>query len=661
MKSKILLFCLLFCSQILLSQSETNDSIKSYSLDEIQITGKKNAAEIIPPHKLSGVVLHNLSSQSVADAVRFFSGIQVKDYGGIGGLKTINIRSMGTNQMGVFYDGIQLGNAQNGQVDLGRFSIDNIGSISIYNGQKSSMLQSAKDYGAAGTIYIQTVRPKFLDNKNFNFAARVKGGSFGLINPSVLFQQKIKKLFDLSLSAEFLNANGKYNFHYTDFANYDTVVGRKNADITALRTEAAIFGYFADGNWKLQIYNYNSERGLPGYVGRDIYNHFERQRDNNFFMQGTVKKNFGKYSMLFNAKYADDYMRYTNPDTTTRVIDIYYRQREVYLSMANAFQPFRVWETALSVDFQYNTLLSDRSDFTFPSRCTLLTALSSSLKLSFVRLQASLLGTFVKDEVKNGVAQQHKAVFTPAVTASFSPFRRTPLNIRAFCKRIFRLPTFNDLYYTLGMMSYLKPEFVQQYDVGAEYILKKGGKIIKNMNVSVDFYYNYVENKIVALMSSNAFRWQMLNMGKVKVLGTDFAADVELLLHKNLSLNILANYSFQDARNFTDKNDKYYRHLLPYSPQHCATLAANITFKNLRFNYCFIYTGERYAAGANIAMFYVRPFQTHDISAKYTFNIKRKQFMVNLDINNIFNQQYEVVLNYPMPGTNFKIGLSCEF
>ena len=56
--------------------------------------------------------------------------------GGVGGLKTVNIRSMGTNHVGVFYDGIELGNAQNGTVDLGRFSLDNMESVTLYNGQK---------------------------------------------------------------------------------------------------------------------------------------------------------------------------------------------------------------------------------------------------------------------------------------------------------------------------------------------------------------------------------------------------------------------------------------------------------------------------------------------------------------------------------------------
>ena len=125
------------------------DSIQH--LDEITVVAK-SFREVIPSQKLSGKELQKLNSHSVADALRYFSGVQLKDYGGVGGIKTVNIRSMGTNHMGVFYDGIELSNAQNGQVDLGMYSLDNIEEISLYNGQKSEIFQSAKDFGAEITL-----------------------------------------------------------------------------------------------------------------------------------------------------------------------------------------------------------------------------------------------------------------------------------------------------------------------------------------------------------------------------------------------------------------------------------------------------------------------------------------------------------------------------
>ena len=113
---------------LLLSAQSKLDSL--HHLHEVVITAKINK-EVIPVQSLSGDKLEKLAVHSVADAIRYFSGVQIKDYGGIGGLKTVNIRSMGTNHVGVFYDGIELGNAQNGVIDLGRFSLDNMEAVTL--------------------------------------------------------------------------------------------------------------------------------------------------------------------------------------------------------------------------------------------------------------------------------------------------------------------------------------------------------------------------------------------------------------------------------------------------------------------------------------------------------------------------------------------------
>ena len=137
-----IIYCLLAAGYAVNASAQNKlDSIQQ--LNEIVVTANR-FNEVIPSQKLTGKELENLNSLSVADALRYFSGVQLKDYGGVGGIKTVNIRSMGTNHMGVYYNGIQLGNAQNGQVDLGKYSLENIEEISLYNGQKSEIFQSAR-------------------------------------------------------------------------------------------------------------------------------------------------------------------------------------------------------------------------------------------------------------------------------------------------------------------------------------------------------------------------------------------------------------------------------------------------------------------------------------------------------------------------------------
>ena len=238
-------------------------------LSQVVVYAVKPYSEVIPAQVLSGKVLEGLNSHSVADAIRYFSGVQLKDYGGVGGLKTVDVRSMGSNHMGVFYDGIQLGNAQNGQVDLGKFSLDNIDEISLYHGQKSDIFQSAKDFGSAGNLYLRTKRPKFDPGKRDNLNITMRTGSFGLANPSIRWEHKLSRSLSLLANVEYTYATGQYHFRYRKFFSdhtlaWDTTAVRQNGDIQALRAEGGLFGALTDGQWMLKAYYYDSRRGIPG-------------------------------------------------------------------------------------------------------------------------------------------------------------------------------------------------------------------------------------------------------------------------------------------------------------------------------------------------------------------------------------------------------------
>ena len=160
-------------------------------VDEVIVTARYNHKEVIPSQTLGGAQLEKLSAHSVADALRYFSGLQLKDYGGVGGIKTVNIRSMGTNHLGISYDGVELGNAQNGQIDLAQFSLDNVEEITLFNGQKSALLQPASDFGHAGAVYIRTRAPRFSEGRNYNVRIKGKYGSSDLFKLSALWEQKL--------------------------------------------------------------------------------------------------------------------------------------------------------------------------------------------------------------------------------------------------------------------------------------------------------------------------------------------------------------------------------------------------------------------------------------------------------------------------------------
>ncbi|MBQ5379581.1 MAG: Plug domain-containing protein, partial [Paludibacteraceae bacterium] len=150
----ILIVALCAHSVFAVSEAELDSLYRQFQVEEVEVTARALTKDVIVPQTLKGAELQRLNALSVADALRYFSGVQLKDYGGVGGIKTINVRSMGSQHTAVYYNGVQLGNAQNGQVDLGRFSLDNMEEIALFNGQKSDIFQSAREFGAAGNVYL---------------------------------------------------------------------------------------------------------------------------------------------------------------------------------------------------------------------------------------------------------------------------------------------------------------------------------------------------------------------------------------------------------------------------------------------------------------------------------------------------------------------------
>ena len=647
-------------------------------LQNVIVYGRRPYEDVIPAQELTGKQLEGLNSHSVADAVRYFAGVQLKDYGGVGGLKTVDIRSMGTNHMGVFYDGIQIGNAQNGQVDLGKFSLDNIEAISLYNGQRSNIFQSAKDYGSAGTIYLRTRRPKFSDGKRDNFNVSFKTGSFGLVNPSIRWEHKLSRAVSLSFNSEYTYATGKYRFrymrHYSDGSlAWDTTAVRQNGEVRSYRLEGAVFGVMPNGKWHAKAYWYDSSKGIPGAIVNNVWKHAQKQWDSNFFLQGAYQRKYtDRYEMMFNAKYSRDYLHYLNPDTTLMYIDNKFWQDEIYLSTANKYTILTDWDVNLSVDYQWNSLDATLTGFGYPIRHTVLTALATAYTWHGFKAQGSLLYTMVNDRSSSrfngeviGRMSKYMNKVTPAVFLSWQPWHEREFNLRAFYKRIFRMPTFNDLYYTdMGNIT-LDPEYATQYNVGFLYRLLTEDGVLAGVKLSADAYYNYITDKIIAVpKGTGQYRWMMMNVGIVKIRGIDASARTTLRLPADVILDINLSYTYQKAQDYTNPDDNgdggTYKGQLAYSPWHSGSVVGHLGWHDLDVNYSFIYVGERYHTSANTRENHEQPWYTHDLSAGYLFHLGKTSLKVSGEVNNLFNQYYDVILNYPMPGRNYKLILKFD-
>ncbi|MDP5202069.1 TonB-dependent receptor [Flavobacterium sp. DG2-3] len=678
MKKTLLSIFLLIVPFLLHSQAVTDSS---RVLKEVILKGKPYQ-EVIPVQSLSGVLLENLSAHNVADALRYFAGTQIKDYGGVGGLKTVDVRNMGTHHVGVFYDGIQLGNAQNGVTDLGKYSLDDMESLTMYNGQKSEIFQSAKDFASASTIYLRTKRPTFSNNKKTNLLVRYKTMSIDYHDPSFRWEQKLSDKVSMSVSSEYIKSNGQYKFRYKrknqdGSVAYDTTATRWNSDIEAFRLESGVFGKINKGVWDAKVYYYDSERGAPGAIVENKFRDGFRQFDKNFFSQASLIKDVSdKYKLQLKGKFAYDYTHYIARDTTNVLgetltegaqSDDSYYQKEAYFSAVNMYSILPTWDVSLSTDFQYNKLNATRrgiqTQFSFPQRYTALVSLATSYRYEGFKVLGNVLATRVIEEVKYNAKAPNKTEFTPALFLGYTPFKKYDFNLRAFAKRIFRMPTFNDLYYTMIGSSTLRPEYMNQYDVGFTYNFPVKESFFDKFSLQADAYYTNTKDKIVAAPTGNLFRWMMTNIGQVKGKGIETVLNMATHIDKvNLTANLTYTYSqSQDFTKFVGLEMSSYGDQIPYTPWHSGSGILNAGYESWNFNYSFIYVGKRYNGNVNnIKVNEVQPWYTHDLAVQKSFAFKNYKLNGAVEVNNAFNQQYEVIYNYPMPGRTFKFIISFE-
>lgn len=669
------------------------DSLGSATVTAWRRTG--TPPDSIPRERLNTV-------QNTAEAIKVFGGLQIKDYGGVGGLKTVNVRSLGSEHTGVFMDGIQIGNAQNAQVDLGRFSTEDIGRIELYNGQGASMLAGAKDRSTAASIYLYTLRPSFADGEKFHGTARLKAGSFGTVSPYFRWEQRLGKRISASASMEYLGASGKYRFRCRadrvsedgTSAGYDTTMVRSNGDVRALRAEGNIFGTMDRGEWSVKIYCYGSERGLPGAVVRrpeELSLVSDRQEDRNFFIQGSLRKDIGgKYSFRIAGKYADDRLRYCNDpskDPAAMPVDDSYRQHEAYLSLSHLVRIIHWCSLSAATDVQFNSLGSDKAGFVFPRRAGFWGALSAVFDFERLYIEAGAVYALSADFYSpsgsgsgnagtagpSGQAvREFRNVVSPSLMFRYVPFRDTGLSVQGFVKRSYRMPTFNDLYYVnFGNVS-LKPEDAMQYDLRVDWSVSPASGWA--LYAKAEGYYNNVRDKIIAVPTSSQFRWTMYNIGLTRTIGAEgtfgweyrSAIKAKPIRGNNgrttpgleFCTGMTARYTFQRAMDVSSPGKSTYMGQIPYIPRHSISITAFAAYGGWRMDYTFIYTGVRYSSSSNLPSTMMQPWSTHDISLSKSL---ANGITFRLSAGNILNRQYEIVPNYPMPGCNILASVSYEF
>ena len=539
------------------------------------------------------IVDGSISDVPLSDVLSRMPGVQINDYGGIAGTKNISIRGMGSTHTSVMVDGIKVGNAQSGMIDLGMLGLENMSSMTV-------------DY-VGSRVNLTTARPGFREGRSVCGRVALNAGSFGTWIPSARLGFKLSDKVSASV-----NASG--NVSRGDFPFGDGQ-RRDNNDMHQFRGGADVFG---DG-WKVKMFWNSSDRGVPGSL---TWPSADRQKDRNAFVQGTVGKSVtGLYSFDVRAKVSYDRMLYTAP---TYAND--YLQYGAMLGTCQTLTPARWCRISLNEDIQGDILEAD----SFGAR-----RISNSTKLvsafEVKRLKADVALEYIGAWDGGGVSH---SCFAPSLGLRFKASEW--FDMVGTVRRAYRIPNFNDLYYT-GMGN---PELLPEdaWMTGLELSAHSGWGRWK-LAASGDLFYNSLKNKIVSAPTEDPYLWMMYNLGEAEVYGVD--SMLSLRYESDLSAGLMAGYAFQDGT------------MIPYQPRHSVRVAADIGYKGWSLSAGWSLRGTRHDS-------YDAEMPSYSLW-DITLVKKLGDFTVKLLARNVCDRYYEIVTSYPMPGVNVMGTIQYEF
>lgn len=635
------------------------------SLQEFEVVSERVRREVTstaPLFNLTSERMKTMGVTDISDALHRLPGINIRDYGGAGGMKTVSVRGFGTTHTGVIYDGIVLSDCQSGKIDLSRYSLDNVGSLSLIVGDNSDIFVPAKASASAASIIISSMSVPGPMDSLWHVTGQMRFGSFGTYNPYFKVGKSLTPKFSFSVIGEYTHAKNDYPFTLEN-GKLVTRERRNNSMMNSWHGEI-------NTRWRLtpasmldaKVYYYDNNRQLPGPV--ILYNPIchEKLRDRNFFGQLTYKNlSLSKFSFQGLAKFNWDASLYHDEDGKYPggILDEDYFQREVYVSGSALYVPTDKLAFNYSADYFYNNLTTNQMEVVGPWRHSVLQSFTGKFKNSWLLATARLLWSIYDNGVKEGISSKDENKLSPSLSVSVQPMRNRLFFIRASYKNIFRMPTFNETYYFRMGSTSLKPEDTDQFNLGLTWQYNSTNWL-NALVLTGDVYYNNVKDKIVAL-PMNMFIWTMTNMDKARAFGADVTASATFNIARGQNLVFAGNYSWQRVQPRTSPKDPDYNKQVAYTPIHSG--AASLSWENPWVDVVVHTTGasDRYGTNSNLPITRIKGYMEMGAALIRSFKIKRNTIDLRFDMTNILDTQYEIVGNYPMPGRAWKFTLTYKY
>lgn len=658
---------------------ESHEKAPVDTLGTAEVTTLRRRSEVRTASPLQRFTAADLALRgvtSMGDAFRRMAGVSVRDYGGAGGLLTVSVRGLGAAHTTVLLDGLPVSDARQGQTDLQRFNADDLSALELRNLDADSLLVPARSLGAA-VVCLESNANDSLPLHRSSGKVRLTQGSFGQYGLAGRMESKPGSRTTLGTAVDYLRADNDYPF-YVENGIASTTLRRTNSQMQKATAGVHLRHRLNDGELRAQASFYHNYRLLPGQVILYVNENDERLLEQHLFGQIAYRQRLRHGFEVFAAgklggqrsHYRDYRLQYPGG-----VLRQNYDQAEAYLTAGLSARLLTGLTAAYAVDGVGTRMKSNQPADSLVRRRQLLQSLSLRLHLPHPRLQltARLLLHGSEDcrtaATSSGAAGGRRETerssdwqWTPSLTASWNALSqpRTALYLRGGYKESYRLPSFSEAYFTHYGASTLRPELARQANLGLT-LQAAHLPSIPLLTLTVDGYYNRVSDRLISI-PYNLFIWRTVNLGRVDIGGLDVGLESHFRLTSRHELQFASSYSFQHAADRTTPQSATYGRQLAYTPLHSGS--SSLTWLNpwLQLTAALTYSSTRWSSLEHLDGTHLPHYCEASFSAARSFRLRKSgtQFTLRGDLINAFNERYEIIRRYPMPGRAYRLSLIIE-
>ncbi len=616
-----------------------------HSLNEVIILETKQY--LLQPSKKTietdSIILARYATTSLAELLSGQSTIHIKSYGN-GNIATTSMRGGNANQTAILWNGLNIQNAMLGQNDLSIIPGGLFENVSLEYGGGSALWGSA---ALGGSIHLQN---KLSFNQGFKTKVLTSAGSFETKKIATTVVLSYKKF---ASSTRVYYTGSKNNYTYKDTADKEQPEKQISHADYVMKGLLQELSFLANSYQKINVrfWYTDANRNLPSYSAAISQ---QSQQDKNLKLMADWNYSKRNLNSTIRAAYFNDKLNYNDS-----IANIYSKSIiHTFIAESDNIYTFGNHRLNFGLNYtQYKSNLFDKSTQQFgqEQRDTIMqheldkTAIFAAYQLTLLDAKFNY-NIAVRKEFTN----QTVIPFTGNTGIRYQLFKQIALKINA--NRSYRQPTLNDLYWPQSGNPNLKPEDSYEADGGIEAKYSKN-----NFSVLMEgtYFNRHTTNWIIWLPGKNG-NWIPKNIAEVYSRGTE--TKTELSYNKrDLKIKLIVNTSYVLSTNekSTGENDNSIGRQLIYTPRYTGQASFVINYKQFVFLVNQTYTGYRFTTTDNTKWLY--PYYLTNIKISYNYSFQTMNMELFAGVNNLFNKNYVVVTNRPMPLRNFEAGLILQY